>query len=309
MSKEGTYIISTSPQFDRLVQPLTEEEKNKLIEDILEKPDDQIIRTWRGKHLIDKDRYEICVDLELNIKISEQFFEDWIDAAIYICQTQLEERTLRGKYPKYLIGQIYHYKLLKESNSNKADYRTILVESVGEKWNLSASSVYRYNALSEAVNEIFGQSENLARKILAEELIISVENIVEISRLKQNEIKFIEKTIETENIVKVSLPFIRNEVKLCHIQVRGVVSRKEKKEIDETKNAGIRQMPKYDPDSEVNSLCMTIESWISSIQRVKESDNFGKITEKASMLLMKRLSALEFTVNNVQEALVERTRL
>ena len=66
-------------------------------------------------------------------------------------------------------------------------------------------------------------------------------------------------------------------------------------------------MPVYDPDSEVNSLCMTIDSWISSIQRVSASENFEKITLKASLQLMKKLSFLEHTINAVQESLVERT--
>ena len=66
-------------------------------------------------------------------------------------------------------------------------------------------------------------------------------------------------------------------------------------------------MPEYDPDSEVNSLCMTIDSWISSIQRVNSSDNFPKISHTASLRLMKKLSILESTINVVQESLVERT--
>ena len=51
---------------------------------------------------------------------------------------------------------------------------------------------------------------------------------------------------------------------------------------------------------------MTIDSWISSIQRVKNSESFGKITNKASLQLMKKLSFLEHTINTLQESLVER---
>ena len=66
-------------------------------------------------------------------------------------------------------------------------------------------------------------------------------------------------------------------------------------------------MPEYDPDAEVNSLCMTIDSWISSMQRVGRSENFPKITNAASLRLMKKLSVLEHTVNIMQESIVERT--
>ncbi len=79
--------------------------------------------------------------------------------------------------------------------------------------------------------------------------------------------------------------------------------------MENSQNVGIRQMPKYDPDSGVNSLCMTIESWISSIQRVRNSEDFMKITEQASLRLMKKLSGLEYVINATQESLVERTKL
>ena len=65
-------------------------------------------------------------------------------------------------------------------------------------------------------------------------------------------------------------------------------------------------MPVYDPDSEVNSLCMTMNSWISTIQRVMSNGKLELITEKASLRLMKELSFLEHTINTMQDTLVER---
>ena len=309
MSREGTQTISVLPQFERLVQPLTNLERIKLKQDVLESEDERIIRTWRGKHLLDRERYELCMELHLCVTISEQFFEDWTDAAKYICRKQLESKELHGKYQKYLIGQLLHYTLLKNGDDEKAEKKMDLAESVGKEWNFSGASVSKYSVYSNAINDIYSQSEELARKILSGKANISHENVVELSRLKGEEIRSIAKAVETENVRKITLSFIRNEVKLCHIPERGVISRKEKEEIEGTKSAGIRQMPKYDPDAEVNSLCMTIDSWISSIQRVKNSENFSKITEKASLQFMKKLSALEFVINVVQESLVERTSL
>ena len=57
-------------------------------------------------------------------------------------------------------------------------------------------------------------------------------------------------------------------------------------------------MPEYDPDAEVNSLCMTIDSWVSSIKRVNNSENFPKTTYSASLKLVKKLSILEHTINH-----------
>ena len=70
-------------------------------------------------------------------------------------------------------------------------------------------------------------------------------------------------------------------------------------------NAGIRQMPVYDPDSEVNSLCMTITSWVSSIERVNHNTDFLSISNRAMLELMKQLTILEGAINIIQKSLVE----
>jgi hypothetical protein len=306
---EANRNIGVLPQFDRLVQPLGKLERIRLKEDILDNPDERVIHTWRGKHLLDRERYELCRELNLSVTISEQFFEDWMDAAEYICRKQLDEYELTDKYQKYLIGQLLHYCLARNGDQDRAEKKTDISEVLGQKWNVCGATVSKYGFFSDAINDIYAQSEELARLLLSDKISVSHENVVELSRLRGEEIQAVAKAIETENVSKITRSFIRNEVKLCHIQERGAVSRKEKQEMNEAKNAGIRKMPVYDPDSGVNSLCMTIESWISSIQRVRHSDDFEKISEKASLHLMKKLSALEYVINTTQESLVERTKL
>ena len=154
---------------------------------------------------------------------------------------------------------------------------------------------------------IFDQSREFARSILSGEIRISHENMIELSRLKPDEIRAVAKSAEEENLERISLSYIRNEVKWSHVQQRAPSSRRERRERKIAEKPAIRQMPEYDPDSEVNSLCMTIDSWISSIQRVDNSENLSKITTKASLRLMKKLSFLEHTINNIQDTLVERT--
>ncbi len=65
-------------------------------------------------------------------------------------------------------------------------------------------------------------------------------------------------------------------------------------------------MTVYEPDSEVNSLSMTIESWITSMQRVNSKVDLSRITKDARLTLIKELSFLENTVVNLQHSLIER---
>lgn len=308
MSNEVMQPIATLPMFDRLVKPLDISELEKLKAELRDNEGSRVIRTWRGKHLLDRERYELCAELSLPVTISEQYFEDWMAAAEYICREQLKSIESGSKFHKYLVGQLLQYNLDRNKELEKHGRKMDMADSLGSEWELSGATISKYCFFANAVNDIFGQSEKMAAMVLSDKVSISHENVMELSHLKGEEIRAIAKTVAADNVTKITLPFIRNEVKLCHMKQRGVISRREKQEMELSQDVGIRKMPKYDPDSGVNSLCMTIESWVSSIQRVRNSEDFGKITEKASLQLMKRLSALEYVINEVQESLVERTK-
>ena len=307
MCDETMQPIGTLPKFDRLVRPLNKEELVRLKEELLTKSDSRVIHTWRGKHLLDRERYELCAELSLPVTISEQYFEDWMGAAEYICREQLKNLEPGSKYQKYLIGQLLQYSLDRNKEQDKPERKVDLSETIGAEWDVSGATVSKYCLYANAINDIFSQSERMADIILSDKASISHENVLELSRLKGEEIRAIAKSVETDNVAKITLSYIRNEVKLCHLKERGTVSRIEKEEKELAHSAGIRKMPKYDPDFGVNSLCMTIESWISSIQRIRYSDDFDVISKNAGQQLMKKLSGLEYVISDIKESLIERT--
>ena len=307
MNEGDNYAIKDLPLFRRMVQPLTEMEIEKLKNNIINSTEPRIIYTWRGNHLQDQQKYEICNDLHIPVCVSEKYFDDWTDAAIFLCKNQLKRKDLTSEYKKYLIGLYLHYSMIKSGELLKAESKTMLSIEIGKEQFISSGTVQKYNLFSDAISYIFEASEELAERILMGKTRISHENTIELSRLSKEEIRSISNSVMKENVDYITLAFIRNEVKWSHIQEKDIVSRRERSERKAYINAGIRQMPQYNPDSEVNSLCMTIDSWISSIERVKKSDNFSKITGKASLQLMNKLTSLEHTISSIQDSLMERT--
>jgi hypothetical protein len=83
------------------------------------------------------------------------------------------------------------------------------------------------------------------------------------------------------------------------------VDHEKEKILNETLPA-IRKMPVYDPDAEVNSLCLTIRYWITSMQRVNNKTNLERVTSRARIKLIKELSYLQNTTEELQKSLVER---
>ncbi|MBQ8667578.1 MAG: hypothetical protein IJ526_12040 [Lachnospiraceae bacterium] len=307
MDYKNAMEIKTKEQFDRLIQPLDDPGRRRLREEVFSDNSKRKVHVWRGYHLSDKERYEACVDAMVVPQIEYMEFDNWIEAAIYICNTELQREDLSHEYKKYLVGQSFNYLKRSRREDNLSDAKYCVASEVAAKRYLASGTVIKYSVFAEAVDVIFDQSREFARSILSGEIRISHENMIELSRLKPDEIRAVAKSAGEENLERISLSYIRNEVKWSHVQQRAPSSRRERRERKIAEKPAIRQMPEYDPDSEVNSLCMTIDSWISSIQRVDNSENLSKITTKASLRLMKKLSFLEHTINNIQDTLVERT--
>ncbi len=299
--------INTIPQFERLIQPLNETQVEELKNELLTNPASRIIRTWNGSHLNDSMKYELCKDLDLPVTTDRLIFDSLPMAGAHVCLCELKKDDLTDEYRKYITGRYFDYKLMLTEKSSNRGNKYIVAGQIAHEMFVSAGTVMKYSLYSDAMDYIFDQSTDLAQRILLNRIRVSHENVIELSRLRPEEVRSIALAAERDGADHLSLSYIRNEVKWSHIIPRAPISRREKAEKKMQQAPAIRQMPVYDPDSEVNSLCMTIDSWVSSIQRVSSSSNFDKISLKATLHLMKKLSFLEHTVKSVQESLVERT--
>ena len=291
----------------RLVQPYSEGLLEQLKQSLIDVPEKRIVHVWNGLHLDDMEIYKICVESGFDFVVQQMDFIDLNYAAIYVCKNQLKRLDLSAEYNKYLIGQLYYYEYAAKSSSKSNDSQYSIAETIAAYTFIHAGTVRKYAQYSLAINEIFEQDIAFARSILSGKLRLSHENTIELARLRPEKIRAVAKTSMEENISHITLSYIRNEVQWSHVQTKRPVSRRERSEAKARNKVTIRQMPEYYPDAEVNSLCLTIDSWISSIHRVKSSDSFPKISNTASLKLMKKLTVLEHTVNIIQESLVERT--
>lgn len=76
-----------------------------------------------------------------------------------------------------------------------------------------------------------------------------------------------------------------------------------KKEI--VKGTTIKDMPAFDPDAEINSLALTIPSWISSINRTRSIAKFSLLTQKGRNQLERELHQLQEAAQVMLHALKE----
>ena len=308
MVNEKTMDPKTDQYLKRLIQPMNKKSVIELRDNLLANPEDRIIAIWNGYHLNDEEKYKLCKTLKLPFQFTKHDFISYNHAASFICTKQMERADLTKEYRKYIIGQKFTFeeKIFLSENPGITNAKYRVAYSIGEKINISGGTVMKYNVYSTSINVIFDHSKEFALRILTGKTRVSHENVVELSRLSADEIKNVSRSVLSENISHLTFSDIRHEVKYGHTQQKASISRRERRELKETKSAEIRKMPAYDPDSDVNSLCMTICSWISSIERVNQKTDFSAISERAMLELMKQLTILERTISTIQKSLVER---
>lgn len=303
--------IKTDPVLKRLVQPLSKKALADLRNDLISNVISCTVLTWNGLILFDYEKYELCRSMNLPIQTKEKDFQNFEHAASYLCTRQMTRGDLTNEYRKYLIGELFHFEdqrlFLENPDRTRTKYR--VAYKIGEQLNMSGVTVIKYSTYASAINTIFEQSTPFALRILMGKTRVSHENVIELSRLAPEELRTVADSAIKEKMTHLTFSDIRHEVKYTHTKTKARVSRREVKEQKEKITASIRQMPAYNPDAEVNSLCMTINSWVSSIERVNTNTDFRCISNRAMLELMKQLTILESSINSIQKSLIERTAI
>lgn len=303
--KEGLQRVH--PDLKRLYQPITEKTRSETAITALHSTERKTIDTWQGFLLSCPG--ELSADMaNFSTDLIEHDFKDVEEAGSFVCTKQLRRKDLTNSYRKYLIGKKFCFEeaIFHRDNKNMQNVKYRIAYKIGEEENISGGTVLKYNAYSTAIDTIYKNAEELAFHILMEHLKVSHENTIELSRRASDEIRYISKSVIQQRLKHLTYQDIRHECAWKHTNSKATISRSERREQKDTSSASIRQMPEYDPDADVNSLCMTIGSWVSSIKRVNQNVDFSTITRKATIELVRQLTILEQTINLLQKTLTER---
>ena len=310
MNDKKEALRGVHPGLKRLFQP-SAEGHNPNTTASPENPSGKItINTWRGYLLCNPCKYSSATAND-TIDYIDHDFEDINEAGSFVCSVQLHRSDLTNSYRKYLIGKKFSYEeaLFHKTNRDIPNAKYRVAYKIGDTENISGGTVLKYNAYSTAIDIICKNAEELAFHILMEQLKVSHENTIELSRLTPDEIRYLSQAVIEQRLKHLTFQDIRHECEWKHTNNKSSISRSEKREIKESPQVSIRQMPAYNPDADVNSLCMTIDSWVSSIKRVNQSVDFSTISRKATINLVRQLTILEQTANMLQRTLSERDSL
>ena len=296
-------ILKIDPEFRRLVFPLSPEEYAALERRILQHGCSQPVVAWYGCIMQGFAQYEICKMRDIAFQVKNISFCVREEAISITCREELRSRHLPENQRRYLIGKRYNADVIIEAHNaagtdqfkerNRRDLakgkkyyessggRT--KERIAEEYGLSRCSVTRYGIYAQAIDYIASIQPDTAVLILAGGTKISTESVMACYG-------------KTEEEVAQLLTASRERGRM----------KKQVLEVKETvKSMSIKDMPVFDPDAEINSLALTIPSWISSIDRTQSAAQFPLLTIKGKKQLEHQLYQLQKAIQIMLHALEE----
>ena len=168
---------------------------------------------------------------------------------------------------------------------------------LGEEYRISHSTIERYSVFAHALDTLSEVVPEFVPKILSGQIKIARKSIVKLSQLSPQEICRLSEQISDE-----AVEFAR------YSGVRKVLPKKKKpprKLTPPIPTASVKDMPAYDPDSEISGLVLTIPSWVSSIDRTRSIANLSGISGNARSKLERELLGLKETIDTMLAAIKE----
>ena len=298
--------LKIDPEFKSLMHPLSEKEFLSLRESLLDGKAAYSIAAWNDYLVDGYERYMICRQENLPYHVHRIGFSNREHVITWICREQLKMENLPIERFRYLIGKRYETERIvrKVSNSeansqiihnklqNTNSYQTAL--KLGKEYSLSHNTVYKYGVYSRMVDIIMEKDGDLAQKILSGKLRISHENIIELSRLPQENIKRLNKSLSKDGIEHIVISDI-----LRGFQWKRVVEPRTKTIPQE--EIPIKQMPQFDPNAAPSSLAYTMPSWEGTIKRIQNETDFQIVSEDVKNKLAFQIRQLRNTLDKLSK--------
>lgn len=319
MKPDRPMRLEVDAEFKRLIRPLRKEEY-RILENSIRKDGcrDPII-VWNNTIIDGHNRYLLCHRYNIPFAIEEKFFMSREDVIVWIAANQLRRKNISEEARKYLIGKMFEAEkiigrrkqaadeiIIGEDVSDEVPYdepslqkrprisvKNPTAERIGLQYHISHGTVEKYGAYSRAMDSLEVREPNIVRGILSGIYKVSHDNVIALSRMEDDELHKYSRKLRSQQKLTPFVPY--------H------VSSDELKDPVESKpfQPEIKKMPVFDPDAEIVGLALTIPSWASTIERVRQGTNLHTVSEQAKQNLIRTLISLTESIHNLMTLLRE----
>jgi len=198
---------------------------------------------------------------------------------------------------KYLIGKFCEH----EKNNFISEIKLLDIYSqIGQNFGYTGASMKNLIAYTRAIDNLYILSPGVVSAILAGKTRLPYKNVTLLAKMKTIDIRIIMKRLACE---KTSAEIIFKEQK-----EQSEIKKKRgrpRRNFPDSPRISVKDLPPYDPDSQVMALVYTIPSWVGMIDKTFMNTDFRKISQTAQGKFSKELTELRDIVDTMIAILEE----
>ena len=296
--------LMISPVFERLTVPITESAENALAASLLREGCKEPIAVWNGIIVDGHKRYRICELKHIEFDVQEIGCKTEEEAVIWACRQRTAALSPDSQAYRYLMGKWYLSEVLinrsiqKPRAPKEGSYyerrgnRTSILMS--KEVGIHHSTLEKYGSAATALDVLAQTEPDLLEAVMTGALFLSQREMMDLSRMdekcRHDEIRKFMRTASR----KAKDKYIREDRK---------GPKHEEKTPEIPLSLGIKDMPVFNPDMELQGLTLTIPTWITVMERARRRSNMTRVTIEAKDNLRAALMRLEEVIEATLEEL------
>ena len=296
--------LMTLPIFERLIVPISNTRENELAASLIREGCREPIAVWNGVILDGHKRYRICEMEHIEYSIQEVACSTEEEAVIWVCRRRTADLPTGSQAFRYLMGKWYLCEVLinrsvkrprapiEGSYYERRGNRTSILMS--KEVGIHHSTLEKYGSAATALDVLSQTEPELLEAVMTGSLFLSQRELIDLSRLDEKN--------QHDEIRKLMRAASRKAKDKYALE-----ERKSMRQVDEASNIplsiGIKEMPAFNPDMELQGLTLTISTWINVMDRAKRRSNMALVTAGAKENLRTALRKLEDEIETTLEEL------
>lgn len=284
-------LLISDETFRALNIPISQEARKELDRKIKKCEPVPPIISWKGRILTGYEQDEICLKYHRNFAVSkEMYFPRKSDAIAWLCHEQLKRDDLNWAAKAWLISRLYEaLRDISKRHAAKDDfkYRQLsptlqtsttpsgpsrengsILKQLGEEFNCHKETIHRYVRFGRQLDKLEEMVPGSRIKVLTGSQTIMMAHMSALLKMPVEQLDKMINDKQTRRLIPSRDYYAPNQ------RVRKARPKKEIKY-----EPGIKQMPKYDPDAELNGLRYTVGAWRKAIARTAIQADLNRASE------------------------------
>lgn len=318
------YKLRVDEEFKHIAPPLSRSEYEELEKSIIAEGCREPITIWDNVILDGHNRYQICRQRDIPFNVRSLHVDSREEAIAWICSNQLGRRNITEASRQYLIGKRFEAeKTLGDRNPNGYNQyiqqkelspqnrgkplacvsKYGIAANLGLEYGVAHSTIERYGKYAEAIDQIKEANDDFASSILSGRIIVNQHDVLDMAGLNDQQIRAVARDVPRASHFRLEREQIIDSVRTVR-RPASTPAQSQRPQTDLTIST-VKDLPSYDPDAEVASLTLTMPSWGSSINRVRQNSKMESVSRRAKNALQKELEVLQSAIDMMNQCLSE----